>query len=78
MNRNVEQNIRLRPLLLLLLCPNTQADVLTGHNNNDHLYGLDGNDTLSDGKGNDWLEGGKAFDFLKMRQSANVEWRLAA
>jgi len=42
----------------------TQADVITGHNKNDHLYGLDGNDTLSGGLGNDWLEGGLDDDRL--------------
>jgi len=43
---------------------NTQADVLTGHNKNDHLYGGAGNDTLSGGQGNDWLEGGLDDDTL--------------
>jgi Ca2+-binding RTX toxin-like protein len=82
-NRNVEQNIGLRPLLSfkdiasgkeifinglveeaqdIIFGSNTQADVITGHNNNDHLYGLDGNDTLNGGLGYGWLEGGVASD----------------
>ena len=42
--------------------PYFSADVITGHNNNDHLYGGAGNDTLSGGLGNNRLDGGVASE----------------
>ena len=41
---------------------NTHTDVITGHNNNDHLYGGAGNDILSSGQGNNRLDGGVASE----------------
>jgi hypothetical protein len=58
MNRNVSRISGSVPYF----SPYFSADVITGHNKNDHLYGGAGNDTLSGGLGNNRLDGGVASE----------------